>query len=49
MLLTLFIWLVIALLANKDEENNRLTEAVNELWSKTTGDSTRTDAPAEKK
>jgi hypothetical protein len=49
MLLTLFIWLAIALLANKDEENNRLTEAVNELWSKTTGDSTRTDAPAEKK
>ena len=39
MLLTLFIWLAIALLANKDEENNRLTEAVNELWSKTTGDS----------
>lgn len=37
MLLTLFIWLAIALLS-KDEENNRLTEALNNLWSKTVND-----------
>ena len=37
MLLTLFIWLAIALLT-KDEENNRLTEALNNLWSKTVND-----------
>ena len=43
MLLTLFIWLAIALFT-KDEENNHLTEAINELWSKTKGDSSQTDS-----
>ena len=43
MLLTLFIWLAIALLS-KDEENNRLTEAVNQLWSKTENDTSNSDA-----
>jgi hypothetical protein len=43
MLLTLFIWLALALLA-KDEEKNRLTDAVKELWPKKNGDSSQTDA-----
>jgi hypothetical protein len=43
MLLTLFIWLAIALFT-KDEGNNRLTEAINELWSTTKGDSSQTDS-----
>jgi hypothetical protein len=42
MLLTLFIWLAIALLS-KDEDNNRLTEAVNQLWSKTVNDTSNSD------
>ena len=48
MLLTLFIWLAIALLA-KNEDNNRLTDAVNELWSKTTGETSQTDSTATSK
>jgi hypothetical protein len=43
MLLTLFIWLAIALLI-KDEENNRLTEALNNLWSKTVNDTPKSDS-----
>ena len=43
MLLTLFIWLAIALLAS-DEQKNRLSQAVNELWSKTTGEPSETDS-----
>ena len=43
MLLTLFIWLALALLA-KDEQKNRLTDAVKELWPKKNGDSSQTDA-----
>jgi len=43
MLLTLFIWLAIALLT-KDEDNNRLTEALNQLWSKTVNDTSNSDA-----
>jgi len=42
MLLTLFIWLAIALLS-KDEDNNRLTEALNQLWSKTVNDTSNSD------
>jgi hypothetical protein len=40
MLLTLFIWLAIALLT-KDEETNRLTEALDNLWSKTVNDTAK--------
>lgn len=48
MLLTLFIWLAIALLAS-DEDKNRLTEAVEEMWSKTTGETRQTEpTPANK-
>jgi len=43
MLLTLFIWLAIALLA-RDKEDNRLTEALNNLWSKTVNDSSKSDS-----
>jgi hypothetical protein len=43
MLLTLLIWLALALLA-KDEDKNRLSEAVKELWPKTMDDTSQTDA-----
>jgi hypothetical protein len=43
MMLTLLVWLAIALLS-KDEENNRLTDAVNNLWSKTTDDISKTNS-----
>lgn len=43
MLLTLLVWLAIALLS-KGEENNRLTEALNNLWSKTVDDRSKTDS-----
>ena len=43
MMLTLLVWLVIALIF-KGDEDNRLTEAVNNLWSTTTGDSSKPDS-----
>lgn len=43
MLLTLFIWLAIALLA-KNEEDNRLTDALTNLWSKTMDDTSKSDS-----
>ena len=43
MLLTLFIWLAIALLAS-DEQKNRLSQAVKELWSTTTGEPSQNNA-----
>jgi hypothetical protein len=43
MMLTLLVWLAIALLS-KDEGNNRLTEAMSNLWSKTTDDISKTDS-----
>ena len=43
MLLTLLVWLAIALLS-KDDENNRLTEALNNLWSKTVNDTSKSES-----
>jgi hypothetical protein len=43
MMLTLLVWLVIALIF-KGDEDNRLTEAVNNLWSTTTSDSSKPDS-----
>lgn len=43
MMLTLLVWLVIALIF-KGDEDNRLTEAANNLWSTTTGDSSKPDS-----
>ena len=43
MLLTLLVWIVIALFT-MGEEDNRLTDAVNDLWSTATGDSSKPDA-----
>jgi len=43
MLLTLLAWLVIALIY-MDEEDNRLTDAVNNLWSNTMEDISKTDS-----
>jgi hypothetical protein len=43
MMLTLLVWIVIALFT-MGEEDNRLTEAVNDLWSTATGDSSKPDA-----
>lgn len=48
MLLTLFIWLALALLA-KDEDKHRLSEAVKELWPNTKGDTSQTDATTNNK
>jgi hypothetical protein len=48
MLLTLFIWLAIALLT-KDEETNRLTEALDNLWSKTVNDTAENGPATENK
>ena len=45
MMLTLLAWLVIALIF-KGEEDNRLTEAVNDLWSTATGEATKPESPA---
>ena len=45
MMLTLLAWLVIALIF-KGEEDNRLTEAVNNLWSTATGEGTKPESPA---
>lgn len=48
MLLTLFIWLAIALLAS-DEEKDRLTQALKEMWSNTTGETPQSEpTPANK-
>ncbi len=44
MLLTLFIWLAIALFAT-DEDKNRLTQAIKEMWSDTTGETSQTQPP----
>jgi Flp pilus assembly pilin Flp len=43
MMLTLLAWLVIALIF-KGDEGNRLTDAVNNLWSKTTDDKSKVDS-----
>jgi len=48
MLLTLFIWLAIAMLAT-DEQKNRLTQAVKEMWSTTTGDASQGDSTSTQK
>ena len=44
MMLTLLAWLVIALIF-KGEENNRLSEAVNNLWSTTTDVISKPESP----
>lgn len=46
MLATLVIWLAIALLT-KDEDGNRLTEAVKALWSKATSETSQGSAEPE--
>lgn len=46
-LLTAIIWLTLALLA-KDEDKNRLTESVKQLWSETR-DSTANSSPEQPK
>ena len=43
MMLTLLAWLVIALIF-KGDEGNRLTDAVNNLWSTTTGENSKPDS-----
>jgi len=43
MLLTLLVWLVIALIY-MGEEDNRLADEVNNLWSNTTDDIPKTDS-----
>ena len=45
MMLTLLAWLVIALIF-KGEGDNRLTEAVNDLWSTATGEDSKPESPA---
>jgi len=45
MMLTLLVWLVIALIF-KGEEDNRLSEAVNNLWSTTTDVISKPESPA---
>jgi len=47
MMLTLLVWLVIALIF-KGEEDNRLSEAVNNLWSTTTDVISKPESPAAK-
>ncbi len=47
MLLTLLAWLAIALIY-MDDEDNRLEEAVNNLWSTATGEDTEPESPAAK-
>jgi len=45
-MLTLLVWIVIALFTI-GEEDNRLTDAVNELWSTTTGETPKADSALE--
>ena len=47
MMLTLLVWIVIALFT-MGEEDNRLTDAVNNLWSTATGEGTKPESPAAK-
>ena len=46
MLVTMLLWLAIALL-NRDEDDSRLNDALQDLWSNTAGDEQRSNRPAE--